>query len=95
MCFLVAKECEDDERKRVEAEKKKLAASKAAMEQASLKKSLLSVAEKVALTETVGVEVITPEELQSLFAAKEHPIVYDGFEPSGRMHHCTRSPSSN
>lgn len=82
----VAKECEDDERKRVEAEKKKLAASKAAMEQASLKKSLLSVAEKVALTETVGEEVITPEELQSLFAAKEHPIVYDGFEPSGRMH---------
>ncbi len=27
-----------------------------------------------------------PEELAALFKAKEHPIVYDGFEPSGRMH---------
>lgn len=27
-----------------------------------------------------------PEELTALFTAKAHPIVYDGFEPSGRMH---------
>lgn len=26
------------------------------------------------------------EELSALYAAKQHPIVYDGFEPSGRMH---------
>lgn len=26
------------------------------------------------------------DELMSLLAAKAHPICYDGFEPSGRMH---------
>ena len=31
-------------------------------------------------------EVISVDELRALYTAKEHPIVYDGFEPSGRMH---------
>ena len=35
---------------------------------------------------SVGEEVITEPELSALFASKDHPIVYDGFEPSGRMH---------
>lgn len=51
-----------------------------------LKKSTLSVEERVQLATSVGEEVITPEELTALFGAKDHPIVYDGFEPSGRMH---------
>ena len=51
-----------------------------------LKKSSLSVAEKVAIASSVGEEVLTPEELTKLYEFKDHPIVYDGFEPSGRMH---------
>ena len=51
-----------------------------------LYKSPLSVEEKVAIVMTVGEEVQTVPELTALFKAKEHPIVYDGFEPSGRMH---------
>eukprot|EP01036_Dinobryon_divergens_P030890 gene30890-40203_t len=52
----------------------------------NLFKSSLSVEEKVAIASTVGEEVISVDELRALFTAKEHPIVYDGFEPSGRMH---------
>eukprot|EP00981_Chlorochromonas_danica_P004807 scaffold967_cov173-Ochromonas_danica.AAC.18 len=48
--------------------------------------STLSVEEKVAIALTVGEEALTVEELRGLFTAKPHPIVYDGFEPSGRMH---------
>lgn len=51
-----------------------------------LRKSTLSVDERVALAMSVGEEVVMPEELRALFAARDHPIVYDGFEPSGRMH---------
>ena len=51
-----------------------------------LYKSPLSVQEKVAIAISVGEEVITEEELTALYTAREHPIVYDGFEPSGRMH---------
>lgn len=49
-------------------------------------KSKLSVEERVAVASSVGEEVITHDELAALFAARDHPIVYDGFEPSGRMH---------
>lgn len=52
----------------------------------NLFKSDLSVEEKVTIAMSVGEEVLLPEELTALFTAKEHPIVYDGFEPSGRMH---------
>jgi tyrosyl-tRNA synthetase len=31
----------------------------------------------------VGEEIITEEELRQLFETKQHPIAYDGFEPSG------------
>jgi hypothetical protein len=55
-------------------------------DEAPLRKSTLSLDEKVQVCLSVGEEVITPEELQRLFTAKEHPVVYDGFEPSGRMH---------
>lgn len=51
-----------------------------------LKKSTLSVEERVARVMSVGEEVITDAELTALFKAKDHPVVYDGFEPSGRMH---------
>ena len=53
---------------------------------AGLKKSTLTVEQRVELAMSVGEEVITPEELTALFTARDHPIVYDGFEPSGRMH---------
>jgi tyrosyl-tRNA synthetase len=38
---------------------------------------------KIELVERVGEEIITREELKQLFETKEHPIAYDGFEPSG------------
>ncbi len=42
--------------------------------------------EKYELVRSIGEEVIQEEELRALFEKVEHPIVYDGFEPSGRMH---------
>lgn len=51
-----------------------------------LYKSNLSVAEKVAIAMSVGEETLTEAELTALYTAREHPVVYDGFEPSGRMH---------
>ena len=38
------------------------------------------------LIKGVGEEIITEEELKQLLEEKEHPIAYDGFEPSGIMH---------
>lgn len=35
---------------------------------------------------SVGEETLTVDELAGLYRAKAHPVVYDGFEPSGRMH---------
>ena len=55
------------------------------IDESLLRKSNLSIEEKVAIATSVGEEVLMPEELSALFKAKEHPIVYDGFEPSGRM----------
>ncbi len=60
-------------------------ASAAPVNEEGLYKSTLSVEERVNLAMSVGEEVLTPEELTALFTAKDHPIVYDGFEPSGRM----------
>eukprot|EP00605_Chrysophyceae_sp_TOSAG23-4_P001288 GSChrysophyteH1.ASY1.ANO1.1400.1 assembled CDS len=51
-----------------------------------LKKSTMSLEERVATIMSVGEECQTEAELRALLAAREHPIVYDGFEPSGRMH---------
>jgi tyrosyl-tRNA synthetase len=42
--------------------------------------------EKVAIVQQVGEEIINSEELLELFKSKEHPVAYDGFEPSGQIH---------
>ena len=63
-----------------------LRASAAPAPEEDLYKSNLSIEEKVRIAMTVGEEVQTVEELTALYTAKDHPIVYDGFEPSGRMH---------
>jgi len=42
--------------------------------------------EKVDLIKQVGEEIISEEELLDLFKKKEHPVAYDGFEPSGKIH---------
>lgn len=41
---------------------------------------------KIDLIKQVGEEIITEEELRELLQTKEHPIAYDGFEPSGIAH---------
>eukprot|EP00762_Andalucia_godoyi_P007497 ANDGO_07869.mRNA.1 Tyrosine--tRNA ligase 1 len=46
----------------------------------------LSYEERVALALSVGEECIQEQELRALFAKKENPRCYDGFEPSGRIH---------
>ena len=47
----------------------------------------LSIDEKVALGAGVAEEIIKDaNELRELYKRKEHPVCYDGFEPSGRMH---------
>lgn len=46
----------------------------------------MSIDEKIALVREVGEEIISEDELRELFLKKEHPIAYDGFEPSGRIH---------
>ncbi|CAN0176953.1 unnamed protein product [Ascophyllum nodosum] len=51
-----------------------------------LKASECSLQERYDLCRSVGDECIQDEELMRLLEAKAHPICYDGFEPSGRMH---------
>ena len=46
----------------------------------------LSLEERFALCRSVAEECINDEELRNLLKHKPHPIAYDGFEPSGRMH---------
>lgn len=41
------------------------------------------------LTKSPIEEVITPEELRGLLETKDHPVAYDGFEPSGVAHIAT------
>ncbi|KDO24317.1 tyrosyl-tRNA synthetase [Saprolegnia parasitica CBS 223.65] len=50
------------------------------------KKSTLSLEERFEICRSVGEECIKDEELKLLLEKKDHPICYDGFEPSGRMH---------
>ncbi len=42
--------------------------------------------EKIKLIKQVGEEIISDDELIELLKTKEHPIAYDGFEPSGKIH---------
>jgi len=46
----------------------------------------MDLEERFNLVKGVGEEIITEEELKELLATKEHPIAYDGFEPSGLAH---------
>jgi len=46
----------------------------------------MDVHEKVDLVKQVGEEILTEEELVTLFETKDRPIAYDGFEPSGQLH---------
>ncbi|RLI80849.1 tyrosine--tRNA ligase [Archaeoglobales archaeon] len=41
---------------------------------------------KVEVVKSFATEIITEEELLNLFETNEHPIAYDGFEPSGLAH---------
>jgi len=41
---------------------------------------------KLELIRRVGEEIITEQELVELLETKEHPVAYDGFEPSGLAH---------
>eukprot|EP00922_Rhytidocystis_sp_ex-Travisia-forbesii_P059371 GHVS01088049.1.p1 GENE.GHVS01088049.1~~GHVS01088049.1.p1 ORF type:complete len:436 (+),score=79.30 GHVS01088049.1:134-1309(+) len=52
----------------------------------AVKASELSLEDKFKQAMLVGCECIKEEELLALFKHKAHPICYDGFEPSGRMH---------
>lgn len=46
----------------------------------------MDIETKLELIKQVGEEIITEEELRQLLETKDHPIAYDGFEPSGQMH---------
>ena len=48
--------------------------------------STLSHEERYEIIRSVGEECIQEEELRALLGKKAHPVCYDGFEPSGRMH---------
>ena len=50
------------------------------------KASELSLEDRFASVRLVGEECIQEEELLALLKVKAHPVCYDGFEPSGRMH---------
>ena len=46
----------------------------------------MDIEKKMDLIRQVGEEIITEEELKQLLETKTHPIAYDGFEPSGKLH---------
>ena len=46
----------------------------------------MDVEEKVEIVRSVTCEIITEEELKTLFETNDHPVAYDGFEPSGLAH---------
>ncbi len=41
---------------------------------------------RLELISQVGKEIITEDELKALLETKDHPVAYDGFEPSGKIH---------
>ncbi|KAM0007817.1 putative tyrosine--tRNA ligase [Helianthus debilis subsp. tardiflorus] len=46
----------------------------------------MDVEERFRIVRSIGEECIQEDELWNLLTKKPHPICYDGFEPSGRMH---------
>jgi len=46
----------------------------------------MDLEKRMQLIREVGEEIVTEEELKELLQTKAHPVAYDGFEPSGRMH---------
>ncbi len=46
----------------------------------------MDIETKMDLIRQVGEEIITEQELKELLETKDHPIAYDGFEPSGLAH---------
>ncbi len=46
----------------------------------------MDINERLRLIKEVGEEILTEEELKVLLETKDHPIAYDGFEPSGHLH---------
>ncbi len=48
--------------------------------------SLLTLEQRYERIRSVGEECVNEDELRHVLAIKRHPIAYDGFEPSGRMH---------
>jgi tyrosyl-tRNA synthetase len=46
----------------------------------------MNIEEKIKLIKEVGEEILTEDELRELLGKKEHPVAYDGFEPSGNIH---------
>lgn len=42
--------------------------------------------EKLDLIRQVGEEIVTEDELRSIFDSGKRPVAYDGFEPSGHLH---------
>lgn len=46
----------------------------------------MDLMERLALIKEVGEEIVTERELKELLETEEHPVAYDGFEPSGIAH---------
>lgn len=46
----------------------------------------MDIEEKIRLVKSISAEIITEDELRTLFETKAHPTAYDGFEPSGLAH---------
>lgn len=46
----------------------------------------MNTEQRLELIKQVGEEIITEDDLKALLDSKPHPVAYDGFEPSGRIH---------
>lgn len=46
----------------------------------------MDVQQRLGLVKSVAEEIVTEDELKELLNNKKHPVAYDGFEPSGKMH---------
>jgi len=50
------------------------------------RRSDLGLEERYELVRSIGEECVQEDELRGLLRAMDHPVAYDGMEPSGRMH---------